>query len=75
MHKEKVNGPEGSTVYFELAERALDEAIYDRIKEYVSQVSVRIFISYLPLRRKTISVYSVPCHIKLWFEPPIIASN
>ncbi|KAG8363416.1 hypothetical protein BUALT_Bualt19G0020100 [Buddleja alternifolia] len=36
--KEKVNGPEGSTVYYELAERALDGAINDRIKEYVSQI-------------------------------------
>ncbi|KAI3449083.1 hypothetical protein Pfo_005748 [Paulownia fortunei] len=38
LQKEKVNGPEGSTVYYELAERALDAAINDRMKEYVAQV-------------------------------------
>lgn len=38
LQKEKVNGPEGNTVYYELAERALDPAINDRIKEYVAQV-------------------------------------
>ncbi|KAL0373420.1 UNVERIFIED_CONTAM: hypothetical protein Sradi_3257700 [Sesamum radiatum] len=38
LQKEKVNGPEGSTVYYELAERALDGTINDRIKEYVSQI-------------------------------------
>ncbi|KAL0339308.1 UNVERIFIED_CONTAM: hypothetical protein Sangu_1452900 [Sesamum angustifolium] len=38
LQKEKVNGPEGSIVYYELAERALDGTINDRIKEYVSQI-------------------------------------
>lgn len=38
LQKEKVNGPEGSTIYYELAERALDAPINDRIKEYISQV-------------------------------------
>ncbi|KAK4397421.1 hypothetical protein Sango_1578700 [Sesamum angolense] len=38
LQKEKVNGPEGSTVYYELAERALDGTINDRIKAYVSQI-------------------------------------
>lgn len=38
LQKEKVNGPEGNTVYYELAERALDASINDRIKEYVAQV-------------------------------------
>ncbi|KAL0309065.1 UNVERIFIED_CONTAM: hypothetical protein Sradi_5848800, partial [Sesamum radiatum] len=38
LQKEKVNGPEGSTVYYELAERTLDGTINDRIKEYVSQI-------------------------------------
>lgn len=36
--KEKVNGPEGSTIYYELAERSLDGAIYEKIKDYVTQV-------------------------------------
>lgn len=38
LQKEKANGPEGSTIYYELAERSLDGAIYDKIKDYVSQV-------------------------------------
>ncbi|KAL0411717.1 UNVERIFIED_CONTAM: hypothetical protein Slati_3761400 [Sesamum latifolium] len=38
LQKEKVSGPEGSSVYYELAERALDGTINDRIKEYVSQI-------------------------------------
>lgn len=33
-----MNGPEGNTVYYELAERALDASINDKIKEYISQV-------------------------------------
>ncbi|KZV49039.1 melanoma-associated antigen 8 [Dorcoceras hygrometricum] len=38
LQKEKVNGPEGNTVYYELAERALDASINDKIKEYISQI-------------------------------------
>ncbi|KAL9142140.1 hypothetical protein ABFS82_14G149100 [Erythranthe guttata] len=38
LQKEKVNGPEGSAVYYELAERALDPEINDRIKEYVTKI-------------------------------------
>ncbi|KAK7246348.1 hypothetical protein RIF29_41214 [Crotalaria pallida] len=38
LQKDKVNGPEGSTVYYELAERALDGPISERIKEYTSQI-------------------------------------
>lgn len=38
LQKEKVNGPEGNTVFYELAERALDASVNDRIKEYVAQV-------------------------------------
>ena len=38
LQKDKVNGPEGNTVYYELAERALDGPMNDRIKEYISQV-------------------------------------
>ncbi|XP_051130060.1 uncharacterized protein LOC127250696 [Andrographis paniculata] len=38
LQKEKVSGPEGTTLYYELAERALDGAVYDKIKDYVSQI-------------------------------------
>lgn len=38
LQKDKVNGPEGNTVYYELAERALDGSISDKVKEYISQV-------------------------------------
>ncbi|XP_073309274.1 uncharacterized protein [Primulina huaijiensis] len=38
LQKEKVNGPEGNTVYYELAERALDASTNDKIKEYISQI-------------------------------------
>ncbi|KAE9445909.1 hypothetical protein C3L33_22185, partial [Rhododendron williamsianum] len=36
--KEKSNGPEGNTLVYELAERALDGPISERIKEYISQI-------------------------------------
>ncbi|CAN1331800.1 Melanoma-associated antigen 1 [Linum perenne] len=38
LQKGKVNGPDGSTVSYELAERALDGPVNDKIKEYISQV-------------------------------------
>ncbi|XP_020238509.1 melanoma-associated antigen 2 isoform X2 [Cajanus cajan] len=38
LQKDKVNGPEGNTVYYELAERALDGPMNDKIKEYISQI-------------------------------------
>ncbi|KAL1320850.1 hypothetical protein HN51_065560 [Arachis hypogaea] len=38
LQKDKVNGPEGTTIYYELAERALDEPINKKIKEYVAQI-------------------------------------
>ncbi|XP_054802018.1 uncharacterized protein LOC129305875 [Prosopis cineraria] len=38
LQKDNVNGPEGNTLYYELAERALDGPISDKIKEYVSQI-------------------------------------
>ncbi|TKY72549.1 Melanoma-associated antigen G1 [Spatholobus suberectus] len=38
LQKDKVNGPEGNTVYYELAERALDGPMNDRVKEYISQI-------------------------------------
>lgn len=33
-----MNGPEGNTVFYELAERALDGPVREKIKEYISQV-------------------------------------
>ncbi|XP_059633900.1 uncharacterized protein LOC132276485 [Cornus florida] len=38
LQKYKVNGPEGNTLFYELAERALDESISEKIKEYISQI-------------------------------------
>ncbi|XP_074263043.1 uncharacterized protein LOC141585875 [Silene latifolia] len=38
IQKDKVNGPEGNTVVFELAERALDGEVSQKIKDYVSQI-------------------------------------
>ncbi|KAG6698979.1 hypothetical protein I3842_08G046700 [Carya illinoinensis] len=37
LQKEKVSGPEANTFY-ELAERALDEPVNERLKEYISQI-------------------------------------
>ncbi|KAK7329500.1 hypothetical protein VNO77_23670 [Canavalia gladiata] len=37
LRKDKANGPEGNIVYYELAERALDGPISDKVKEYISQ--------------------------------------
>ncbi|KAK6140988.1 hypothetical protein DH2020_025268 [Rehmannia glutinosa] len=45
LQKEKVNGPEGNIVYYELAERALDAAVNDRIKEYVTQIVQKDVVS------------------------------
>jgi len=38
LQKDKINGPEGNTVVYELAERALDGEVSQKIKEYISQV-------------------------------------
>ncbi|XP_030542670.1 melanoma-associated antigen 8 [Rhodamnia argentea] len=38
LQKDKVTGPEGSTLLYELAERALDARIIEKIKENISQV-------------------------------------
>lgn len=38
LQKDKVTGPEGSTISYELAERALDARIIEKIKENISQV-------------------------------------
>ncbi|KAM0936327.1 putative MAGE domain, melanoma-associated antigen, MAGE domain, winged helix WH1 [Dioscorea sansibarensis] len=39
LHKEKVNGPEGNTVMYELAERALDESVNEKVKDYIAQIA------------------------------------
>ncbi|BAF20817.1 uncharacterized protein [Oryza sativa Japonica Group] len=36
--KEKLSGPEGHSMMYELAERALDESISGKLKDYISQV-------------------------------------
>ncbi|XVF39525.1 hypothetical protein PTKIN_Ptkin01aG0041400 [Pterospermum kingtungense] len=38
LQKDRVTGPEGTTVFYELAERALDGPVSERIKQYISQV-------------------------------------
>ncbi|KAL9234270.1 hypothetical protein vseg_009158 [Gypsophila vaccaria] len=38
LQKEKVSGAEGNTVMYELAERALDDEVNQKIKDYVSQI-------------------------------------
>lgn len=38
LQKDKVSGPEGNTVVYELAERALDGEVSQKIKEYISQI-------------------------------------
>lgn len=38
LQKEKVNGPEGNIIMYELAERALDESIAEKLKDYIGQV-------------------------------------
>ncbi|KAK6121620.1 hypothetical protein DH2020_044628 [Rehmannia glutinosa] len=45
LQKEKVNVPEGNIVYYELAERALDAAVNDRIKEYITQIVQKDVVS------------------------------
>ncbi|OWM79953.1 non-structural maintenance of chromosomes element 3 homolog [Punica granatum] len=38
LQKDKVVGPEGSVIFYELAERALDASVSGKIKEYISQI-------------------------------------
>uniref|UniRef100_A0A453BMR1 MAGE domain-containing protein n=1 Tax=Aegilops tauschii subsp. strangulata TaxID=200361 RepID=A0A453BMR1_AEGTS len=40
--KEKIAGPEGHSMVYELAERALDESISSKLKEYISQQVVGV---------------------------------
>ncbi|KAJ0988411.1 hypothetical protein J5N97_006767 [Dioscorea zingiberensis] len=39
LRKEKVNCPEGNTVMYELAERALDESVSEKVKDYIAQIA------------------------------------
>lgn len=39
LQKEKINGPDGNIVMYELAERALDESISLRLKDYIAQIA------------------------------------
>ncbi|CAK9146226.1 unnamed protein product [Ilex paraguariensis] len=38
LQKDKIHGPEGNTLFYELAERALDATVGDRTKEYISKI-------------------------------------
>lgn len=38
LQKAKVNGPEGNITFYELAERAIDGPVSEKIKDYVAQV-------------------------------------
>ncbi|CAN8289980.1 unnamed protein product [Cochlearia groenlandica] len=38
LQKEKVSGPEGNTLFYDLAERALDPQVSEKVKDYISQV-------------------------------------
>ncbi|CAL5340293.1 unnamed protein product [Camellia sinensis] len=52
LQKEKTNGPEGNTLFYELAERSLDGPISEKIKEYMSQM----LCEKMSLPQKLISV-------------------
>ncbi|KAJ6307143.1 hypothetical protein OIU78_022261 [Salix suchowensis] len=41
LQKDKISGPEGNILVYELAERALDGPVNERVKEYISQVVKR----------------------------------
>ncbi|KAH9690700.1 MAGE domain-containing protein [Citrus sinensis] len=38
LQKDKINGPEGNTLFYELAERALDGPVSEKMKEYISEI-------------------------------------
>ncbi|KAK4860176.1 hypothetical protein QYF36_018709 [Acer negundo] len=38
LQKDKVSGPEGNILFYELAERALDGPVNQKIKDYISQI-------------------------------------
>lgn len=43
LQKDKVSAPEGTTLFYELAERALDGPVSERIKQYISQIVKKDF--------------------------------
>ncbi|CAN7131767.1 unnamed protein product [Brassica rapa subsp. narinosa] len=47
LHKEKVSGPEGNTLFYDLAERALDAQVSERVKDYISQVMEKELLLHL----------------------------
>ncbi|KAA3468149.1 melanoma-associated antigen 8 isoform X1 [Gossypium australe] len=47
LQKDKVSGPEGTTLFYELAERALDGTVSERIKQYISQHGTLLLFMYL----------------------------
>ena len=42
LQKDKQSGPEGNTLIYELAERALDSQVTASLKDCISQVSLKI---------------------------------
>ncbi|KAH9647872.1 MAGE domain-containing protein [Citrus sinensis] len=38
LQKDKVNGPKGNTLFYVLAERALDRPVSEKMKEYISEI-------------------------------------
>ncbi|XP_010500010.1 PREDICTED: melanoma-associated antigen 8-like [Camelina sativa] len=38
LQKEKVSGPEGTSLFYDLAERALDPQVSEKLKDYISQI-------------------------------------
>lgn len=44
LQKDKVKVPEGIILMYEMAERALDPAVAEKLKEYISQVWPKIFL-------------------------------
>lgn len=47
LQKEKSNDPDGNVLMYELAERALDESINIKLKNYIAQVHHRGYVSIL----------------------------
>ncbi|CAH9127241.1 unnamed protein product [Cuscuta epithymum] len=46
VHKEKVHGPEGNVIHYELAERALDEDINKKMKDHINKIVKEEIISF-----------------------------
>ncbi|ONK81484.1 uncharacterized protein A4U43_C01F29620 [Asparagus officinalis] len=49
LQKEKTSGPDGNSVMYELAERALHESISIKLKDYIAQDGVVFWSSDLML--------------------------